>query len=73
MADKTQTVVQRQGIGTLGFLTIIFVIAKLAGVIHWSWWLVLLPLYGGLALLLAIMLVIGVVAGLAFILAAIIK
>jgi len=24
-------------------LTIIFVVAKLAGVINWSWWLVLLP------------------------------
>ena len=24
-------------------LTVVFVILKLVGVIHWSWWLVLLP------------------------------
>ena len=29
--------------GILNTLTIIFVIAKLLEVIHWSWWLVLLP------------------------------
>jgi hypothetical protein len=35
-------------------LGIVFIILKLTGVIDWSWWLVLLPLYGGVALLLAI-------------------
>jgi hypothetical protein len=42
------------GIGFFGLLGIVFIILKLTGVIDWSWWLVLLPLYGGLALLLAI-------------------
>ena len=42
-------------IGVLGILTIIFVIAKITGYIAWSWWLVLLPLYGGLALVLLVM------------------
>ena len=29
--------------GFLGVLTLVFVIAKLWGVISWSWWLVFLP------------------------------
>lgn len=73
MSDEAKTVVQKQGIGVCGFLTIIFVIAKLAGVISWSWWLVLLPFYGGLALLLAFMLVVGLVALVALGIAALIK
>lgn len=71
MSDKT--VVQSQGIGVLGFLTIIFVIAKLAGIIHWSWWLVLLPLYGGLAFMLVLLLVFGIVAGVVLLVAALAK
>ncbi len=34
-------------IGFLGVLSIVFIILKLCGVIHWSWWLVTLPLWGG--------------------------
>ena len=29
-------------------LAVLFIALKLTGVIIWSWWLVLLPLYGGL-------------------------
>jgi len=38
-------------------LTTLFVGLKLTGVIGWSWWLVLLPFYGGalLAVLIAIL------------------
>lgn len=43
----------------LHMLTIIFVIAKLAGYIHWSWWLVLLPSIIGL--LIGLLLLVGVV------------
>lgn len=43
-----------QGIGLLGVLGIIFVVLKLVGIIAWSWWLVLLPFYGGTALVLAV-------------------
>lgn len=38
-------------IGFLGLLTLLFIALKLTGVIAWSWALVLLPLYGGLALI----------------------
>jgi hypothetical protein len=37
------------GIGFFGLLTIVFVTLKLTGFIDWSWWLVLLPLYGSIA------------------------
>lgn len=39
-------------IGFLGLLTLIFITLKLCGVISWSWWLVLLPLYFGFAVIL---------------------
>jgi hypothetical protein len=32
-------------------LAILFVGLKLASIINWSWWLVLLPLYGPLAII----------------------
>lgn len=35
------------GIGFWGLLGLLFIGLKLAGVIGWSWWLVLLLLYGG--------------------------
>ena len=43
----------------LHMLTIIFVIAKLAEYIHWSWWLVFLPSIIGL--LMGLLLLAGVV------------
>ena len=33
------------GVGFLGLLGLLFIGLKLADVINWSWWLVLLPLY----------------------------
>jgi hypothetical protein len=38
-------------IGFFGLLTIVFVALKLTDYISWSWWLVLLPAYGGLVIL----------------------
>lgn len=49
----------------LSILALIFITLKLIGIITWSWWLVLLPIYGPLALVLvglAIYLIICVVA-----------
>lgn len=51
------------GVGFLGLLTILFIGLKLGGVIDWSWWLVLLPLYGIPAALAAFVLVLGMVIG----------
>ena len=46
------------GIGVLGLLGVAFVILKLCKVITWSWWLVTLPFWGGLALVLVVLLII---------------
>ncbi len=45
MKDNTQNV-QSGGIGLFGLLGILFIALKLTNYIDWSWWLVLLPLYG---------------------------
>ena len=34
-----------KGMGIIGVLQIIFIVLKLIGVINWSWWLVLIPLW----------------------------
>lgn len=33
------------GIGFLGLLTIVFIVLKLIGIIKWSWWCVLAPMW----------------------------
>lgn len=33
------------GIGFFGLLAIVFIVLKLTGVINWSWWWVLAPLW----------------------------
>lgn len=48
------------GTGFLGLLTIAFIVLKLTGVISWSWWLVLLPLYGPFLLVLTVLLIAGI-------------
>lgn len=45
----------------LGMLGTSFVVLKLCGVINWSWWLVVLPFYGGSILVFIILLIIWVV------------
>lgn len=42
------------GIGFLGILGLLFIALKLTGHISWSWWFVLLPLYGIPAIFIAI-------------------
>lgn len=51
-----------RGIGGLSILGCIFVIAKLFGFITWSWWLVLLPFYFWLAVLVAVLGIMGAIA-----------
>lgn len=45
------------GVSALGLLGVAFVVLKLTGVIHWSWWWVTAPFWGGFAIVLAILLV----------------
>lgn len=36
---------QRGGIGFCGLLTVVFIALKLGGIIGWSWWWILAPLW----------------------------
>lgn len=46
-----------EGIGVVGLLGVVFVALKLCGIINWSWWWVTLPFWGGIALILIIVVV----------------
>lgn len=46
------------GIGIADVLTIVFVVLKLVGVINWSWWWVLSPVWGSIVLVLILWIVI---------------
>lgn len=48
------------GIGIGGVLLIVFIVLKLCGVIAWSWWWVLSPLWIPIALWLAIVAIAGI-------------
>lgn len=45
MTDSVQKNTNYGGVGFLGLLTILFIALKLTGVIFWSWWWVLSPLW----------------------------
>lgn len=61
---SNKQVATTSGISTLSLLGIVFVVLKLCHVINWSWWLVTLPFWGGLALFLVIILVIFLITAL---------
>ena len=50
------------GIGFTGLLTITFIVLKLCGVIAWSWWWVLSPLWISAAIVILILAIIFTVA-----------
>lgn len=58
MSDKIEV---NTGIDFCGLLGVVFIVLKLCKVIAWSWWWVLLPLYGGLGLLIVGALVIFII------------
>ena len=60
MSDNSSS---SSGVGFFGLLTVLFVGLKLTEVITWSWWLVLLPAYGGVTLLIALVVILAVVNG----------
>lgn len=57
MANDSNSNASSGGIGFTGLLTIVLIVLKLTGYIHWSWVWVLAPLWGGIALVLAVGLV----------------
>lgn len=50
------------GIGFTGLLAIVFITLKLLGIIAWSWWWVLAPLWMGVAIFALIVLLVLAVA-----------
>lgn len=61
MSEKNVSV--QVGPNFFGLLTIVFIILKLTGYISWSWWWVLAPLWGGVALVLVIFAIAFLVVG----------
>ena len=62
---RVAVVNQNQSVRTIGFtglLGLLFIALKLTGVIDWSWWLVLLPVYAPLALVGIILLIVFILA-----------
>lgn len=57
-----QVVVRQGGIGLSGLLTVAFVVLKLTGVIAWSWWWVLSPLWIPVVVLFGGATLVGIVA-----------
>jgi len=53
--------VKSGGMGLLGVLLVIFIVLKLVGVIDWSWWLVLIPLWISLGLFVLVFVIIGAI------------
>lgn len=50
------------GMGFMSILFIVFLVLKLCKVITWSWWLVTLPLWGGLVLLMIIFVIAAILS-----------
>ena len=50
-----------KGPGVLGLLGVAFIVLKLVGVIDWSWWLVTLPFYGPVILLIIILIIVDLI------------
>ena len=50
------------GIGFMSILFVVFLVLKLCKVITWSWWLVTLPLWGGLVLLIIIFVIAAILS-----------
>ena len=53
---------ENSNVSFLHVLTFIFIILKVAGVVSWSWWVVLLPSLINFGLILGLMLGVGAVA-----------
>jgi len=57
--SKERTTSNSIGFSSLLFIT--FLVLKLTHVIDWSWWWVTSPLWGGLALCMFIIIIVGVI------------
>ncbi len=60
MSSESSASVGSGGVGVGFILFVVFLILKLTHTIDWSWWYVSLPLWGPVALVLALCILIGV-------------
>ena len=61
MSDSSGSSASGGGIGFCGLLTIVFIVLKLTEKIDWAWGWVLSPLWLGLALVLGVLAIIGII------------
>ena len=52
------------GIGFWGLLQIVFIVLKILGIINWSWWLVLIPVWISVLLFLIVFIIMFIASGL---------
>lgn len=55
--SKNSFNVQKNGMGLLGWLQLVFIILKVLDVIQWSWWKVFIPLYISAGLFIVILII----------------
>lgn len=60
---ENQNHVASGGVGLLEVLTIVFIVLKLCGLISWSWWLVLMPLWIELGVIVVLLIILVVISG----------
>lgn len=65
MSKQKNEIVVSGGIGFLPALCLIFITLKLCNVIDWSWWWVLAPIWIPIAAVIAILLIVCIVWGIA--------
>lgn len=60
MSNNTTQVIYKP-VGFLTLLGVAFIVLKLCNVITWSWWWVTLPIWGGWALVAAILVIVAII------------
>lgn len=55
--SKNSFNVQKNGMGLLGWLQLVFIVLKVLDVIQWSWWKVFIPLYISAGLFIVILII----------------
>jgi hypothetical protein len=66
---KVSSETRSRGVGFFGLLGLLFIGLKLTHYIDWSWWLVLLPLYGPVAVAVAVVFIMLFLGGLLLLIA----
>ena len=60
--SENKTVTTRSGFSFLTLLGVVFITLKLTKTITWSWWLVTLPIWGGIALVMFFLIIAVILA-----------